>query len=117
MAAALVAKPNVTSPVWQHFSFQPNEKGEPANLDKTICKICARKAPVKQVNTSNLRSHLASLPAIEAQLLPPAPSLGAASKGTAQAGATQQLGEGEVFAQVAKYSRESKRRKCLIGRC
>ncbi len=37
MAGALIPKPNVTSPVWEHFGFQPNEKGESANLDEPIC--------------------------------------------------------------------------------
>ncbi len=49
MAGALIPKPNVTSSVWEHFGFQPNEKGEPANLDEPICKICGKRVPVTRV--------------------------------------------------------------------
>ena len=70
MVVALVSKPSVTLPLWEHFGFQRNEKGDPANLNEAICQICG----VKRANTTNLRAHLASYhPAIEARLpLPPA---------------------------------------------
>ncbi len=81
MAGALIPKPNVISPVLEHFGFQPNEKGEPANLDELICKICGKRVPVTRGNTSNLRCHLANChPAIEAQLPPQASGRGATSK-------------------------------------
>ena len=71
---------------------------------------------MKQENTSNFRSHLATChPAIEAQLPPPAPSRGAASKGTAQAGSSRQLEVAESFARVSKYHREKKRHKHLTA--
>lgn len=109
MAIALVPKPNVTSPLWEHFGFQPNEKGEPANLDEAVCKICGKKIQAKRGNTSNLRSHLASYhPATEARLPPPTPS-----RAAAHVGASRQLGVGEAFARVAKYSMESDRHKRL----
>lgn len=95
MAGALVPKPNVKLPVWEHFGFRPNEKGEPANLDKPICKICGKKVPVTRCNTSNLRCHLSNChPAIEAQLHPQASGCGATSKRTAEAGnvTSRQLG-------------------------
>ncbi len=38
MAAALVTKTKVTWPVWKHFSFQPDQKGEKANLQEPTCK-------------------------------------------------------------------------------
>ena len=74
MAVALISKPNVTSVFLEHFGFQPNEKGEPANFNEAICKICGKTVQVKQANTTNLRAHLASYhPAIETRLpLPPA---------------------------------------------
>lgn len=118
MAGALVPKPNVTSPVWEHFGFQPNEKGEPANLDEPICKICCKKVPVTRGNTSNLRCHLANChPAIEAQLPPQASGRGATSKRTAEASnvTSRQLGVAEAFAKSVKYSRESNRHKCLTA--
>lgn len=114
MAAALVSKPNVTSPLWEHFGFQPNEKGEPANLNEAICKICGKTVQVKRGNTSNLRAHLTSYhPAIEARL--PAPPPPAAHRGATHAGASRQLGVAEAFARVTKYSRDSDRHKRLTG--
>ncbi len=96
MVGALVLKPNVTSPVWEHFVFQPNEKGEPANLDEPICKICC--VPVTRGNTFNLRCHLTNChPAIEAHLPPQASGRGATSKRTAEAGTSRQLRVAEAF--------------------
>ncbi len=110
MAAALVPKPNVTSPLWEHFGFQPNEKGEPANLDEAVCKICRKKIQVKRGNTSNSKSHLASYhPAIEARLPPPA----GPTQRRAAAGPSRQLGVAEAFARVSKYSIGSDRHKRL----
>jgi len=74
MAVALVSKPNVTSIFWEHFGFQTNEKGESANFNEAICKICGKTVPVKRANTTSLRANLASYhPVIETRLaLPPA---------------------------------------------
>lgn len=109
MATALVPKPNVTAPVWEHFGFHPNEKGEPENLQEAICKICAKKVIVSRGNTTNLRSHLASRHPAVAAKLPPS----AASNSAAQAGASRQVGVAEAFGRAVKYSRESNRHKCL----
>ena len=111
MAVALVSKPNVTSPLWERLGFQPNEKGEPANLNEAICKIYSKTVQVKRRNTTNLRAHLASYhPAIEAQLLPPPAKQ---SCGAAHVGAGRQLGDGEAFARVTKYSKDSDRHERL----
>ncbi len=116
MAGALNPKSNVTSPVWEHFGFQPNEKGEPANLDEPICTICGKRVPVTRGNTSNLRCHLANChPAIKAQLPPQASGRGATSKRTAEAGTNRQLGVAEAFGKSVKYNRESNRYKCLTA--
>ena len=113
MAVALVCKPNVTSPLWEHFGIQPNEKEEPANLNEANCKICGKMVQVKRGNTMNLRALLASYhPAIETRLLPPPATQ---SRGAAHASASRQLGVGEAFARVAKYSRDSDRHKRLTG--
>lgn len=37
MAAAPVAKPNLTLPVWKLFGLRPNEKAEPVNKDEAAC--------------------------------------------------------------------------------
>ncbi|KAM4590974.1 E3 SUMO-protein ligase ZBED1-like [Odontesthes bonariensis] len=109
-APALVPKQHVTSPIWEHFGFQPNEKGEPANLDEAVCKICFRKLQVKRGNTSNLRSHLASYhPAVEVRLPPPAGS----TQSQAAAGASRQLGVAEAFARAVKYGAGSERHRGL----
>ncbi len=66
---------------WNISAFNPMKRGEPANLDEPICKICRKRVPVTHGNTSNLRCHLANChPAIEAQLPPQALGRGATSK-------------------------------------
>ena len=108
--AALVSKKNCTSSLWEHFGFQPNEKGEPANLDVAICKICRKSVQVKRGNTTNLRAHLSSYhPSIAARI---------ATQGSGAAhhvGASRQLGVAEAFSRVGKYSRDSDRHKRLTG--
>ncbi len=84
----LVGKPNVTSPIWKHFGFVPNEKGEPINLDEAICRLCGKKLSVKRANTSNLQSCY-------------------------PAAYTRQLGIAEAFSKMTKYKRESDKWKTL----
>ncbi|XP_056444631.1 E3 SUMO-protein ligase ZBED1-like [Gadus chalcogrammus] len=107
--AALVSKKNCTSSLWEHFGFQPNEKGEPANLDVAICKICRKSVQVKRGNTTNLRAHLSSYhPSIAARIA-------TQGSGAAHVGASRQLGVAEAFSRVGKYSRDSDRHKRLTG--
>ncbi|KAM3834008.1 E3 SUMO-protein ligase ZBED1-like [Diretmus argenteus] len=54
----LVAKPNSTAAVWEHFGFKPNERGEPCNLDEPVCRICLKTVATKRANTTNLHLHL-----------------------------------------------------------
>ena len=42
------------SAVWQHFGFEPDEKGEPLDPDVVVCKLCLRDV---KGNTSNLKAH------------------------------------------------------------
>uniref|UniRef100_A0A9J8DDS8 BED-type domain-containing protein n=1 Tax=Cyprinus carpio carpio TaxID=630221 RepID=A0A9J8DDS8_CYPCA len=58
MATNLVFKPNTVSPIWSHFGFEADDKGQPVNLDKAVCRICRTKVSVSRGNTTNLRSHL-----------------------------------------------------------
>ncbi len=58
MATNLVPKSKIVSPIWTHFGFEPDGKGQPVNLDEAICHICRRKVSVSRGNTTNLRSHL-----------------------------------------------------------
>lgn len=99
----LVGKPNVTSPIWQHFGFVPNEKGEPVNLDEAICRLCGKAISVKKPNTSNLQSHLrTSHPATYTQLM-----------SSERKRPASQLGIAEAFSKMAKYKRESDKWKTL----
>lgn len=84
-----------------------------ASQFKWVCKICGKTIQVKRGNKTNLRDHLASYhPAIEVRLPPPPATQ---SRGAAHAGASRQLGVGEAFARVARYSRDSDRHKRLTG--
>lgn len=56
---ALVPKLRATAPLWVHFGFRPNDKGEPRNAIKAICKICcSKKGPVKSTTATNLKRRL-----------------------------------------------------------
>ncbi len=99
----LVGKPNVTLPIWKHFGFVPNEKGEPINLDEAICRLCGKKLSVKRANTSNLQSHLQSChPAAYTQLM-----------SSERKRPASQLGIAEAFSKMTKYKRESDKWKTL----
>ncbi|KAK7898280.1 hypothetical protein WMY93_019133 [Mugilogobius chulae] len=114
-AANLVPKQNTSSAVWEHFGFQPNENGEPENLEQAVCKICEAKISVKRGNTSNLRAHLSTHhPAAAARLPKPVSGCrGAASAGTG--GTCRQLGVAEAFARVTTYNRDSNRHRSLTA--
>lgn len=100
----LVGKPNVTSPIWEHFGFVPKEKCEPINLDEAICRLCGKKIRVKRANTSNLQSHLRSChPAAYTQLM-----------SSEHKRPASQLGIAEPFSKMTKYKRESDKWKTLI---
>ncbi|QQP35971.1 Zinc finger BED domaincontaining protein 1like, partial [Caligus rogercresseyi] len=57
-SSELVAKKNANAPVWAHFGFRQDDKGEPTNLDEPLCRICNKKVAAKDSNTTNLKSHL-----------------------------------------------------------
>ena len=38
----LVAKKNVTSPIWANFGFKPDGNGKTENLDEPVCRICGK---------------------------------------------------------------------------
>uniref|UniRef100_A0A0E9X6Q2 BED-type domain-containing protein n=1 Tax=Anguilla anguilla TaxID=7936 RepID=A0A0E9X6Q2_ANGAN len=101
----LVAKPNVTSPVWEHFGFEPNEDGKPKNLDEAVCRICSKKINVMRGNRTNLASHLRTThrPLYDAMKGTPSTSGGTGS-------ALHQLGVSEG---VTKYNRDSSKWRAL----
>ena len=99
----LVAKKTAgNAPVWQHFGFQPNEKGEPANVDVAVCKLCMRDVKAKGGNTSNLVCHLEKNHAREFNKLP---------KPQAPRSKLSQPSLQSSFAKVQKYHRDSQRWK------
>ncbi len=54
----LVSKPQSSAPVWEHFGFKPNERGEPINVNEPVCRLCLKTVATKRGNTTNLKSHL-----------------------------------------------------------
>ncbi len=54
----LVSKPQSSAPVWEHFGFKPNERGEPINVNEPVCRLCLKTVATKRGNTNNLKSHL-----------------------------------------------------------
>lgn len=110
MATNLVSKPNTVSPIWAHFGFEGDDKGQPVNLDKAVCRICRTKVSVSRGNTTNLRSHLRiNHPVAFAGLgsTSSTPTLATTS------GQQRQLGVSEAFARGAKYQRGSNQWRAL----
>lgn len=58
MTQELVGKKGTTSPIWNFFGFEPDERGQPKDINKCVCKICASVVRVKDGQTTNLRDHL-----------------------------------------------------------
>ncbi len=54
----LVSKPQSSAPVWEHFGFKSNERGEPINVNEPVCRLCLKTVATKRGNTTNLKSHL-----------------------------------------------------------
>ena len=66
------------SAVWQHFGFEPDEKGEPLDPDVVVCKLCLRDV---KGNTSNLKAHpLKNYPREYAALGLPRPKTSSSTK-------------------------------------
>lgn len=100
----LVPKPNVLSLIWAHFGFEPDDKGQKANLDEATCHIRRKKVSASQGNLSKLRSHvLINHPAAFAWLGSSTP----ASGGSTASGQQRQLGVSEAFARGAKHQCDS----------
>ncbi len=111
MATNLVPKPNIVSPIWAHFGFEPDDMGQPVNLDEAICRICRRKVSVSRGNTTNLRSHLRiNHPLTFAGLGSRTPTLGNVNPTTS---GQRQLGVSEAFARGAKYQSDSNQWRAL----
>lgn len=98
----LVPKPRTTAPLWMHFGFKPNDKGEPHNVEEAICKLCRKKVPVKSANTTNLKQHLQTHhPQHYAELGKTTAAQSPA--GVTAAWASRQLALGKSFGRHSKY--------------
>ena len=109
MAEDLILPKTKTKPVWQHFGFEKNDKGEPKNLDEPICKICLKKVPAKGGNTSNLYAHLQKYHAAIAAKMGPAARGGSSSSAAGRS--ASQISIQEAMAKATKYDRDSRRWK------
>ena len=119
----LVTKKNTTSAVWHYCGFRPNEKGEAANTDGAICKLCDKKVTARDGNTSNLRTHLWINHLLTAAKMHLAPSSLSASVSTPHAdtaaGPTTSRSTASytqptiigAFRKATKYKQDSVRRK------
>lgn len=99
----LVSKPRTTAPLWVHFGFQPNDKGEPLNVEEATCRLCRKLVPVKSANTTNLKQHLQTHHPLQYAELG---GKTAAASPTA-AGPARQLALAESFERRHKYKRDS----------
>lgn len=106
----LVAKKNVTSPIWAHFGFKPDGNGKPENLDEPVCRICGKTVFVTNANTTNLRNHLKiNHPAAYAALGLSTASAAAQPSTSGQ----RQLNMAEAFSKATKYKKDSDKWRVL----
>ncbi|KAI2658595.1 E3 SUMO-protein ligase ZBED1 [Labeo rohita] len=100
----LVSKPKTTAPIWAHFGFTPDDKGQPKDVDTAVCQICKREIPAKAANTTNLRNHLkAHHPTEFAEVL----------KSSRAAHTSSQVTIAQAFERVTKYKRDSMKWRTL----
>ena len=59
----LVFKPKATADVSEHFGFEPNDRGEPQNINEPVCRDCFKIVYAKRSNTTNMHLHLKQPPA------------------------------------------------------
>ena len=108
----LVSKSTKNAPIWQHFGFEADDKGEPKNADEATCKHCRRKIKAKGGNTSNLHAHLRKHHASEAAKMGPAAKGGEPGPSTT----AMQTSIGAAFSKGTKYKRDSVRWKaCTLA--
>uniref|UniRef100_A0A3P9IHA7 HAT C-terminal dimerisation domain-containing protein n=1 Tax=Oryzias latipes TaxID=8090 RepID=A0A3P9IHA7_ORYLA len=107
MATNLVSKSNTVSDIWAHFGFEADDKGQPGNLDKAICRIHRTEVSVSRGNTTNLRSHLRINHTVAFA------GLGSTSSRPSTSGQQRQLGVSDAFARGAKYQSGSNRWRAL----
>lgn len=101
----LVTKPQSSAPVWEHFGFKSNERGEPINLNEPVCRLCSKTVSTKRGNTTNLQSHL--------KHNHPTQFLNLGTRPAAGAGSPRQLSVADAFSRQSKYKRDSAKWRTL----
>ena len=100
----MVQKKGVTAPVWQYFGFQPDEHGEPLDVNSVTWRLCRNRISTKGGNTTaHLRIHH---PAQDAKLGPACREDSSSNQSTITG----------AFAKCTKHKRDSaKWRECTTG--
>lgn len=101
----LVSKPDSSAPVWEHFGFKPNARGEPINVNEPVCRLCFKTVASKRGNTTNLKFHLKYNHPIHFSNL--------ATTTTAGEGSSRQLSVTDAFSRQCKYKRDSTKWRTL----
>lgn len=52
-----VPNPGTMAPLWVHFGFRLNDKGEPSNVAEAICKVFCKKSQSKGNATNVKQTH------------------------------------------------------------
>ncbi len=103
----LVSKPQSSAPVWEHFGFKPNERGEPINVNEPVCRLCLKTVATKRGNTTNLKSHLKHNRPTQFF------NLGTTTAAGAGEGSSRQLSVTDAFSRQCKYKRDSAKWRTL----
>ncbi len=103
----LVSKPQSSAPVWEHFGFKPNERGEPINVNEPVCRLCLKTVATKRGNTTNLKSHLKHNHPTQFF------NLGTTTAAGAGEGSSRQLSVTDAFSRQCKYKRDSAKWRTL----
>ncbi len=103
----LVSKPQSSAPVWEHFDFKPNERGEPINVNEPVCRLCLKTVATKRGNTTNLKSHLKHNHPTQFFNLATTTAAGAGE------GSSRQLSVTDAFSRQCKYKRDSAKWRTL----
>ena len=108
-AVSLVRKPNTKSVVWNYFGVPVDDRNNPTNFDKPVCRICKTTVPAKRSNTSNLFRHLQDHHIDVYSQLDPATIV----RKSRLSQRDSQITIAESFSRTKQYDRGSKRAKEL----
>lgn len=111
----LAQKKNANAPVWAHFGFRKDEKGEATKLDEPLCRICSKKVAAKDGNTSNLRSHLKNSHPLTFARLDESSRSASSAANISSSGKKNQPGIMGAFGKATKYQRDSAKWRHCTG--